>query len=96
MISERKFPARLVPIKTGDKAIRPGAYYEQVLVTVENGYPIALLHIDTWWPGKGGDDAIYRALERGETLEAQIAFRVEFEEEEQDEFRRRNCLAAPA
>ena len=59
---------KIQPIKTGK-------YNEQCLVYAKNDtansdfYPVALVHVDTFWNGSGADNDTHRRLfERGETV----------------------------
>jgi hypothetical protein len=45
-------------------------YYEMILLC-DNDYPMALLHIDTFWT-RHGKDAIYHALIKGEDITIKV------------------------
>jgi hypothetical protein len=67
---------QLRPVKTGVSTTRPDkVYYEQIIMS-ENDYPLALLHIDNFWQGKGGANKIYDALDQGKTVTVNVTFEI--------------------
>ena len=48
---------------------------EQILLR-EDSYPFALLHIDSFWQGKDGDNEIYNLLNAGDYVVVEVDFKV--------------------
>ena len=53
---------------------------DNVIIRIDN-YPSALIHIDTFWEGKGKDNYVYDKLIANESVECEIEFHYEEEEE---------------
>lgn len=49
--------------------------FEQILIK-EDSYPFALLHIDSFWQGKDGDNKIYNLLNEGNEIVVEVNFKV--------------------
>ena len=53
---------------------------EHVLIRFDD-YPTAIVHIDTFWEGKGKDNYVHDKLSEGKQIECEIEFHYEEEEE---------------
>lgn len=61
----------LKPIHTFTSSYTGTKSYEQVLVSDESDYPVALMHVDNF-SNMHSDDDIYSRLQKGETITVQF------------------------
>lgn len=63
---------KLEPILT-HKAEKPKReYYDEIIVRDDANYPVAMMHIDTFYNQKGIDSAIYEKLNLGKSVTVEV------------------------
>ena len=82
MTFEKEFT--LKPLISGHSMISfphkgKGAPYREQVLMYDNEWPFAVVHIDTFWPGKRERNpielyAIHDALEKGDTVKVRVRF----------------------